>query len=404
MSYKEVEDNKPALNLVIVAQLFSGLDQVCQNQKWGHSGSPAYFNFIQVLESNKDFSYQLIFLTTSKNGRKGVQYIQLDNLNKPVCVVPYYSIFLSNYLGVVKKIENFYNKLMQYIVVFRLTRSAKNYYVDRDNILLAYFILHIKRAKVIIRILGVNDNLYQYLTTRKNTLSRIIDWVFNHPRVIFICTNDGSYSEIIQRRYKNKFYLLFNGVDKKLKRSHHYGKRKKIVYLSRIIKNKGHADFINGVAQSKVANKLDVKIIGDGYYRQEMELLTSKLNLKDNIHFVGRLDHDDAMDEMSKADLFVSINYSGVFGNVVLEASQMGIPVLVLEHPECPGILYNLLELKRDNKLVENIAKVLRKVVNDEVWLDSVGKRSEQFSSKYLSSWDQRIKSEILIIKRFFSN
>ena len=100
---------------------------------------------------------------------------------------------------------------------------------------------------------------------------------------------------------------------------------------------------------------------------------------------MGRLDHLVAVDELSKADLVISINYDGVYGNVVLEASSMGIPVVVLEHPGCQTQgLYGLLGLKRGDRLVGNIAKIIRNAVNNEVWLSDIGKNSEQFSLKHV--------------------
>ena len=209
---------------------------------------------------------------------------------------------------------------------------------------------------------------------------------------------------MIKDQYKDKFHLLFNGVDANLKKNPQLGNKLKLVYLSRIAYNKGHEDFINGIARSNFANKLDVKIIGSGILKDDMKVLSLNSNLNECINFMGRLDHLVAVDELSKADLVISINYDGVYGNVVLEASSMGIPVVVLEHPGCQTQgLYGLLGLKRGDRLVGNIAKIIRNAVNNEVWLSDIGKNSEQFSLKHLSSWDQRIESEMLIIKGFFN-
>ena len=394
---------EPIVNFTVVTQFYSGLSQIVRKNEWTHSGSPAYYNFILKLDSSKEFSYQLILLSTSK-GDIEIQYFKLKNLRQPVIVVPYYSLFMSCNFLIIKKIENFYNKIMQYIAVIRLTKSTRYYYIDRDNILLVYLILHIKKARVIIRLLGVTEGFYQYLTTRVNIFSKIIKWVFNHSNVIFICTNDGSYAEVIKDQYKDKFHLLFNGVDANLKKNPQLGNKLKLVYLSRIAYNKGHEDFINGIARSNFANKLDVKIIGSGILKDDMKVLSLNSNLNECINFMGRLDHLVAVDELSKADLVISINYDGVYGNVVLEASSMGIPVVVLEHPGCQTQgLYGLLGLKRGDRLVGNIAKIIRNAVNNEVWLSDIGKNSEQFSLKHLSSWDQRIESEMLIIKGFFN-
>ena len=59
-------------------------------------------------------------------------------------------------------------------------------------------------------------------------------------------------------------------------------------------------------------------------------------------------------------------------------------------------------ELEKDSYLVENIAKTLDKAVKDKVWLNDLSKRSEQFAENHLVNWNQRIDSELLIVKNFF--
>ena len=109
--------------------------------------------------------------------------------------------------------------------------------------------------------------------------------------------------------------------------------------------------------------------------------------------------------EITIADLIVSINYDGVFGNVVLEAAQMGIPLAVLKHSGCLSLShYNFFELEKDSYLVENSAKTLDKAVKDKVWLNDLSKKNEQFAENYLVNWNQRIDSELLIVKNFFYN
>ena len=396
--------NVNVVHIAIVVQFYSGLKQIIDENKWSHSGSPAYYNFVKQLDRHAEFTYQLIFLETSKSSNK-IQLLQLENLNNKLIVVPYYSLLMSNHINLIKKIENFYNKIRQYIVVFKFTKSTKFYYVDRDNFIFSFFALRFKDAKVVIRLLGITENLYQYLTEKKNILSRIIKWVFNHPNVNFICSNDGSFAEVVKSQYKDKFHLLFNGVDKNLKRNFQPSNKLKIVYLSRIVNNKGHTDFIQGISKSKVTNQLEVKIIGEGNLKNHLELMVRDLNLEENIHFIGRLSHNDALLELSKADLVFSINYDGVFGNVVLEASQMGIPLAVLSHSGCLSLSqYNFFELEKDSYLVENIAKTLDKAVKDKVWLNDLSKRSEQFAENHLVNWNQRIDSELLIVKNFFYN
>ena len=133
--------------------------------------------------------------------------------------------------------------------------------------------------------------------------------------------------------------------------------------------------------------------------------MTKNLNLSNCINFTGRLKHSSAMNALSKADLVISTNYDGVFGNTVLEASKLRIPLILLEHPWCLSLKqYNLFTLNRDLNIENNIANAIDRAVVDKNWLKSLEVRSKDFSSKYLVDWKKRIKLELNIVRNFFYN
>lgn len=393
----------PVRKLVVVARFFSGLEPVIRKGEWIHAGSPAYYHFIRLLDINPKFDYQLFLLIPEVGGEETIQCTKLRNLSRTLTVIPYYKLFLSDYVKLIKKLEFFYNKLKQYIAVLKSTRSADCYYVDRDNILFAALILLFKDVKVITRLLGVTASLYQHLTERNNMYSRIIRWVFNHHNSYFVCTNDGSYAEATARIFgQSHFNLLFNGVDKSLMRTvPRRDGRLRIVYLSRIEQDKGYEDFINAIVQSELSDFLDIMIIGDGSLMGEIEALVRKVGLGKRVTFAGRLSHSDAMEQLKEADLFFSINHHGTFGNGVLEAAQMGLPVVTLSHQGCfTEEQYAFEVLANDDKLRENAARAIIRFVQNNSWSDKLAKGSRNFANRCLVSWEERIKNEFDIIIR----
>ena len=74
-------------------------------------------------------------------------------------------------------------------------------------------------------------------------------------------------------------------------------------------------------------------ICGDGDQRQELEMLTEKLNLKDKVFFLGL--RNDVESIISHCDAFVHTAPSEPFGIVCLEAMASGIPVII---PNSGGI------------------------------------------------------------------
>ena len=158
------------LNLTIVMQFYSGLRAINDSHEWNHSGSPAYYNLIKSLDENPDINYQLILLDTVK-GEKKIKQLKLKNLKNYILVIPYFSLIYSNKIPFFKKIENFYNKFRQYILVFKNSNNSNSYYVDRDNIIFSFVVSRFTKTKMVIRLLGVTDNLFEHLVFRKNPLS-----------------------------------------------------------------------------------------------------------------------------------------------------------------------------------------------------------------------------------------
>lgn len=102
----------------------------------------------------------------------------------------------------------------------------------------------------------------------------------------------------------------------------------KLLYVGRISKEKNMPlleDVIKKVA-ARVPN-LDVILVGDGPYREEMEQ-----NLKGmNCTFTGTLEGDDLAQAYASSDLFVFPSTTDTFGKVVLEAQASGLPVIVTD-------------------------------------------------------------------------
>ena len=394
--------------LTVVARLFSGFESILDDHKWYHSGSPAYYHFISIIDTSDLFEYQLFLLSPKKNKQKTIQTIVLDNLNRPVIYIPYYSMFLSNKLSIIKKIEPFYNKIIQYISVFRFSKTADCYYIDRENLLLTALLLLFKNVNIVSRLLGVTDSIYRHLVERNNLYSKILRWVFGHERSYFVCTNDGSYAELVKETFASKrFYLMFNGVDKSLLNLHNVETddfKLRIVYLSRIEPSKGHVDFINAVAMSGVAEFLEIIIVGDGALFEEMEELVQRCDLDSAVTFTGGLQHNAAMEYLIKSDLFISINYQGSFGNGVLEAINVGLPVITLSHEGCLTLEQNLLTVvQKDNNVQENTARIISNFVRDKKMRKRMRDNSIKFSERNLKSWDERINNELNIIKSICS-
>jgi glycosyltransferase involved in cell wall biosynthesis len=391
--------------LVVVARLFSGIEEVIKTGIWEHSGSPAYYNFISKIDKDKDIDCKLIFLSTSPKTNIKDNMIYLKNLAHPVTIVPYYKVPILGKIKLFSIIEIIFNKLIQSARVLSLTKGHHYYYIDRDNFVLAALILLLKKAFVIVRLLGVTDSVFFHLKEKNNLLSLIIRYVFNHDNVRLVCSNDGSYADLVAKDYKeDKFLILFNGVDKKLERKERHSDADivKIAYLSRVEKNKGHEDFLYALKNLKTKFKYKVLIIGDGSLLNFHKKLSVELGLERIVTFSGKVTHENAISLLEDSDILVSINYDGVFGNNVLEAAQLKIPVIALDHPGCLNSKKETFYILPKENIRDNIAKALGYMIDNANIRDSFSMKSSLFSKECLISWDERINKELDMIKKFY--
>ena len=85
--------------------------------------------------------------------------------------------------------------------------------------------------------------------------------------------------------------------------------------------------FQNKVDKNEIILKL--RLVGGGRKFNDYILLTQKLNIQENVEFIGQIDHTNVPNELSKLDIYVALSRSESFGVAVLEAGAAGKPVVV---------------------------------------------------------------------------
>ena len=322
---------------MVIARLFSGLNTLLESGHWEHAGSPAYYHFIRGLDAETSWDYTLCFLLPHPyTGFECKRSLNITNLRSSALIVPYYSLPFSSSFTLIKKAEYFYNKLSQYIAVLPSLIGSNCFYIDRENLLLGAFLLPFKK-KIAVRLLGVTESVYLNVTQKRNIYSSLLRYVFTHRNSLFICTRDGSFSDQMGAWLSwKRFYIFFNGIDiERIERNKRREDRPfTIVSVSRLEKNKGQSQLLQAAKHSGVKN-IRIILIGEGVERRKLESLAKELELEDRTIFTGKLIHNNAIKYLEEADLVVSLNCNGVFGNNVLEAAQVGLPVIALEHPGC---------------------------------------------------------------------
>ncbi len=102
--------------------------------------------------------------------------------------------------------------------------------------------------------------------------------------------------------------------------------KKYIIGVGRLVKRKGFDTFIRALAM--LDTNVEGIIIGEGPERQALEALAAKLGVARRLHLVGYVNTEKKFQYLSNADVFVLSSVHEGFGIVLLEAMQVGLPVV----------------------------------------------------------------------------
>jgi glycosyltransferase involved in cell wall biosynthesis len=133
-------------------------------------------------------------------------------------------------------------------------------------------------------------------------------------------------------------------------------KEKYILIVSRLTINKGVQDFIEAIKDIDLG-EWNVKIVGEGPYKKDLESLVDKYNLGNKVEFLGWVDNkSQKMKELyGKASIFVLASWFENFNTTLLEAMQAGCRVLATNVGGNPEIVANRGDLfpKKDIEIMK---------------------------------------------------
>ncbi len=147
-------------------------------------------------------------------------------------------------------------------------------------------------------------------------------------------TTDKLKSEL---NCKRKIVTISNGVDiEKIKSIKPSKKTSDLIYAGRLLSHKNIDVFLQAVAETKKENKkIKAIIIGDGPEKKNLERLTTRLKLNNNVKFLGNVPTDTEVYSLIKSSkAFVLPSSREGFGVVVIEAFACGVPVITVNEKD----------------------------------------------------------------------
>jgi glycosyltransferase involved in cell wall biosynthesis len=197
------------------------------------------------------------------------------------------------------------------------------------------------RSNLIITLHEVWDDYWYTYLGKIGIFGKIVERLMLSLTDNFITVSRKTQNDLLKIKNTENSVIIPNGIDfnhiNEIKPSN---QKSNVIFAGRLIKEKNVDVLINSI--DCVRKKIpDIKclIIGDGPERDKLEKLVNDLQLKDNIHFEGFMEHyDDLIGYIKSSDVFVLPSTREGFGIVVLEANACGIPVVVVDHEMNAGV------------------------------------------------------------------
>jgi len=146
----------------------------------------------------------------------------------------------------------------------------------------------------------------------------------------------------------------------------------KLLFVSRLIERKGLQFVIPHLKemQKKSHKKIQLIVVGDGPYREELEKIASENECANMICFEGQKDKAELLSYYQQADIFILPSKKEGMPNVVLEAMACGLPIVMTPCEGSKELVTNngiissidifsdkLAELCADTKLQQNMGQ-----------------------------------------------
>lgn len=186
------------------------------------------------------------------------------------------------------------------------------------------FLPYIKKAQKII----VREAIHLYYHTKPRKIKKYFPKKVDY----FILSSDENiniYNDFfgnLNNNFKIKMVKIYNplGIKPIITKDNNF---KTIISIGRYDTHKGYDNLIR--AFKHVANKHPdwiLKIVGDGYYKKEMEILIKDLSLDRNVLLIPAT--KDVISELNKATIYVISSRFEGYANSLVEAMICGLPCI----------------------------------------------------------------------------
>lgn len=152
---------------------------------------------------------------------------------------------------------------------------------------------------------------------------------------------------------------------------------KSILYLGWIVKTKGIEELLEAWKTIYVEYpEYTLKLVGP-YDKEYMSILKEKYDFS-GVIVLGRIEHNDAMNELAKSQMFILPSYSEGFPNVVMEAMALSKPIIATSVGAIPDMLSEDCGLIIEPRSPEAIINAVRTFISNPSMMEEVATKGYQ--------------------------
>lgn len=407
------------MRILYVSRLFSGLADGIRDRRWDPRGVPTVYRLLEALDRT-DHALKIVF--TVKDGAVGwsetkTTTFPIEGFGREVTVVPQ-PLGLPPVFG---RARGYLREFLQYREIRRigLEFAPDIAYFDRVNIYQAALLARHSKVPVLWRVMGVPSAMHDMLEMR-GPVAGITRWAYRSPFAMVLCSRDGSGGEQWMERAlapETQRRMMINGVDPvendslPTEMEPLFGtEATKILFVSRLVEDKGCIAFIDGVCQAlnRSPGRFVAFVAGDGPFRAEMEDRVRTAGHSDRFHFLGQLPHNQILSLQRQSDLYVSLNGMCNLTNANLEAMRTGVCIIIPASPGIRGIDVDTDVLMPPDTIwriddaedVNGLSEALIKLGANPEERRRRARATAARASDFIPSWETRIGEEIELLNR----
>jgi len=239
-------------------------------------------------------------------------------------------------------------------------------------------------------------------------LSHPLEYIsFSQKADAVFITNDGTHGDRVFEKIngnRTNMHFLINGVYKEMVMEplDEDLPEKYICYTARVDFWKRQHLLIEALGKLKsMGYEIPVYIAGpvvSQAYQKELEALTTKLKLGDQIRFLGALSGPKANFLLANSRFTLSLYHTSNLGNIFLESLTLGTPIIAINcNSSLESIPFDTF-YKIDSEDPEDIAQAMLTLWNDDERVSSLAEKSRKFAQDKLLDWEQRLEQEYSLL------